>query len=104
MAGVFSKLGRGLLRDIPRKRHINRPFADAATQSICSDRRRRHGNMAERMPAHSTDRRAPRRLPIVDLVVEVAGHAALTEFSECALEQDSDLVVASAGALAHEEL
>jgi aspartate dehydrogenase len=43
-------------------------------------------------------------LPVVDLVVEVAGHGALAQYGVAALEQGSDLVIASIGALADEAL
>lgn len=43
-------------------------------------------------------------LPMVDVVVEAAGHGALETYGVAALKQGSDLVIASIGALAHEEL
>lgn len=43
-------------------------------------------------------------LPRVDMVVEVSGHAALLHYGVAALEQGSDLVIASVGALADERL
>jgi aspartate dehydrogenase len=43
-------------------------------------------------------------LPAADIVVEAAGHAALTQYGAMALEQGSDLVIASIGALADEAL
>jgi aspartate dehydrogenase len=43
-------------------------------------------------------------LPMADLVVEVAGHAALAQYGAAALGQGSDLVIASIGALADEAL
>ena len=43
-------------------------------------------------------------LPAADLVVEVAGHGALARYGVAALEQGSDLVIASIGALADDEL
>lgn len=44
------------------------------------------------------------RLPQVDVVVEVAGHGALADYGVAALRQGSDLVIASIGALADEQL
>jgi aspartate dehydrogenase len=41
-------------------------------------------------------------LPMVDIVVEVASHAALAQYGAAALQQGSDLVIASIGALADE--
>lgn len=41
---------------------------------------------------------------MVDIVVEVAGHAALAQYGAAALQQGSDLVIASIGALADETL
>jgi aspartate dehydrogenase len=43
-------------------------------------------------------------LPMTDVVVEVAGHAALAQYGVAALQQGSDLVIASIGALADEAL
>lgn len=43
-------------------------------------------------------------LPKVDVVVEAAGHGALTQYGVAALEQGSDLIIASIGALADETL
>jgi aspartate dehydrogenase len=43
-------------------------------------------------------------LPMADVVVEVAGHGALAQYGVAALEQGSDLVIASIGALADEAL
>jgi aspartate dehydrogenase len=43
-------------------------------------------------------------LPMADVVVEVAGHAALAQYGVAALQQGSDLVIASIGALADEAL
>jgi aspartate dehydrogenase len=43
-------------------------------------------------------------LPIADLVVETAGHGALAHYGAAALQQGSDLVIASIGALADEPL
>jgi aspartate dehydrogenase len=43
-------------------------------------------------------------LPTVDLVVEVAGHGALSQYGVAALNQGSDLAIASIGALACEAL
>lgn len=43
-------------------------------------------------------------LPTVDLVVEVAGHGALSQYGVAALKQGSDLAIASIGALADEAL
>jgi aspartate dehydrogenase len=43
-------------------------------------------------------------LPKVDLVVEVAGHGALSQYGVAALKQGSDLAIASIGALADEAL
>jgi aspartate dehydrogenase len=43
-------------------------------------------------------------LPMVDIVVEVAGHGALAQYGAAALQQGSDLVIASIGALADETL
>jgi aspartate dehydrogenase len=43
-------------------------------------------------------------LPMVDIVVEVASHAALAQYGAAALQQGSDLVIASIGALADETL
>lgn len=43
-------------------------------------------------------------LPRVDLVVEVAGHGALAQYGVAALEQGSDLIIASIGALADQRL
>ncbi|SDT53947.1 aspartate dehydrogenase [Bradyrhizobium canariense] len=43
-------------------------------------------------------------LPMADVVVEVAGHAALAQYGVAALRQGSDLVIASIGALADEAL
>jgi aspartate dehydrogenase len=43
-------------------------------------------------------------LPMVDIVVEVAGHGALAQYGAAALQQGSDLVIASIGALADDAL
>jgi aspartate dehydrogenase len=43
-------------------------------------------------------------LPKADLVVEVAGHGALAQYGAAALEQGSDLIIASIGALADNAL
>ena len=43
-------------------------------------------------------------LPKVDVVVEAAGHGALAQYGIAALEQGSDLIIASVGALADEPL
>lgn len=60
--------------------------------------------LAERLePAPLLVRRGD-RLPVVNVVVEAAGHDALEHYGVAALEQGSDLVVASVGALAHEAL
>jgi aspartate dehydrogenase len=44
------------------------------------------------------------KLPRVDLVVEVAGHSALRQYGIAALEQGSDLIITSIGALADQAL
>jgi aspartate dehydrogenase len=44
------------------------------------------------------------RLPQADVVVEAAGHEALAQYGVAALQQGSDLVVVSVGALAHDDL
>jgi aspartate dehydrogenase len=44
------------------------------------------------------------KLPMVDLVVEVAGHGALQQYGIAALKQGSDLIIASIGALADRAL
>ena len=43
-------------------------------------------------------------LPSADVVVEAAGHEALAQYGVAALEQGSDLVIVSIGALAHDDL
>jgi aspartate dehydrogenase len=43
-------------------------------------------------------------LPKVDVVVEAAGHSALSQYGVAALEQGSDLIIASIGALADDAL
>lgn len=43
-------------------------------------------------------------LPRADVVVEAAGHDALAQYGVAALEQGSDLVIVSIGALAHDVL
>ena len=43
-------------------------------------------------------------LPKADVVVEAAGHGALAQYGVTALEQGSDLIIASTGALADEAL
>ncbi len=60
--------------------------------------------IAERLePAPVIVRRGD-ALPQADVVVEVAGHGALVQYGVAALEQGSDLVIASIGALADDEL
>jgi aspartate dehydrogenase len=44
------------------------------------------------------------KLPAADVVVEAAGHGALAQYGVTALQQGSDLVIVSIGALAHEDL
>jgi aspartate dehydrogenase len=43
-------------------------------------------------------------LPSADIVVEAAGHEALAQYGVAALNQGSDLVIVSIGALAHDDL
>jgi aspartate dehydrogenase len=43
-------------------------------------------------------------LPDAEIIVEAAGHEALAQYGVAALEQGSDLVIVSIGALAHDEL
>lgn len=43
-------------------------------------------------------------LPEAEIIVEAAGHEALAQYGVAALEQGSDLVIVSIGALAHDEL
>ena len=60
--------------------------------------------IAERLDPKPLIVRRGDALPMVDIVVEVAGHAALAHYGAAALQQGSDLVIASIGALADDTL
>jgi aspartate dehydrogenase len=60
--------------------------------------------LSERLDPKPEIVRRGEKLPAADVVVEAAGHEALTHYGTAALDQGSDLVVVSIGALAHQEL
>jgi aspartate dehydrogenase len=60
--------------------------------------------IADRLDAEPVIVRRGDALPMTDVVVEVAGHSALAQYGAAALEQGSDLVIASIGALADDAL
>jgi aspartate dehydrogenase len=60
--------------------------------------------LAERLDQDVTIVRRGDELPAADLVVEAAGHQALSHYGVAALRQGSDLVIASVGALADDAL
>jgi aspartate dehydrogenase len=62
------------------------------------------GWLQERLDSKPVVVRRGDALPMADVVVEVAGHAALAQYGVAALQQGSDLVIASIGALADEAL
>lgn len=60
--------------------------------------------LAQRLDSRPEIIRRGDPLPAADVVVEAAGHEALAHYGVAALEQGSDLVVVSIGALANEDL